>query len=228
MDTDKFIQKAKAVHGEKFDYSGTEYTRAHDHVTIICREHGPFRQKAYSHLNGRGCGLCSRTRRHTTETFIESAKAVHGDRYDYSAAKYVNNKTKIAIICGEHGVFYQVPNSHLIGRGCAKCAKTAYKKDRIGNVYLLMSECGRYMKIGITNNPKQRFSELRSKSPFGFVVLAVYPMRGEFAPIIERGIHELGESAKLSGFGGATEWFNYSLDLEYTLHKAAEQLGINV
>jgi len=228
MDTNEFIQKAKVVHGEKFDYSATEYTRAHNHVTIICREHGPFRQKAYSHLNGRGCGACSRTKRHTTETFIEAATKVHGGRYDYSAAKYVNNKTKIAIICGEHGVFYQVPNSHLIGRGCVKCAKTAYKKDRTGNVYLLMSECGRYMKIGITNNPKQRFSELRSKSPFGFVVLAVYPMRGEFAPIIERGIHELGESAKLSGFGGATEWFNYSLNLEYTLHKAAEQLGINV
>jgi hypothetical protein len=228
MDTNKFIQKARAVHGDRFDYSATKYTRAHSLVTIICKEHGPFTQKAYSHLNGRGCGECSGTKRHSTETFIKAARRVHGEKYDYSAAKYVNNKTKIAIICGEHGVFYQVPNSHLSGRGCVKCAKTSYQKDKTGNVYLLMSDCGGFMKIGITNNPKQRFSELRSKTPFGFVVLALYPMRGEFAPIIERGVHELGESAGLSGFCGATEWFNYNLNLEYTLHKAAEQLGISI
>ena len=42
----------------------------------------------------------------TTEEFIAKAKAVHGDRYDYSKVKYVDSKTKICIICKEHGEFW--------------------------------------------------------------------------------------------------------------------------
>lgn len=224
MDTTGFIAKANKIHDNKFDYSKTEYIRAHDKVKIICTEHGIFEQKAYSHLNGRGCSKCSKTKKHSMESFIKSAKELHGNKYDYSAIEYVNNKTKVAIICGSHGVFYQVPNSHLSGRGCIKCAKTAYQSSKLGHVYLLLSECGSYMKIGITNNPKQRFSELRSKTPFHFVVLAVYRMRGEFAPLIEKGTHQLGKSTNLTGFSGATEWFESNLDLEYTLHRAATEL----
>lgn len=226
MNTEEFIARATEKHNGKFDYSKTEYTRSHNKVTIICPTHGAFEQKAYSHLNGRGCSKCSKTKKHSRDSFIKSATALHGDKYDYGAVRYVNNKTKVAIICEEHGVFYQVPNSHLNGRGCVKCAKTAYQKDKLGHVYLLLSECGAFMKIGITNDPKQRFSELRSRTPFHFVVLALYPMRGEFAPLIEKGVHQLGDNAGLKGFSGATEWFNYDLDLEYTLHTAAEQLGI--
>lgn len=84
------------------------------------------------------------------------------------------------------------------------------------------------MKIGITNNPKQRFSELRSKTPFHFVVLALYKMRGEFAPLIEKGVHQLGENSGLKGFGGATEWFKSDFELEYTLHVAATELELSV
>lgn len=228
MDTKEFIQRAKAKHGGKFDYGKTVYVRAHDEVIVTCPKHGDFKQKAYSHLNGRGCAKCSRTKKHSQESFIEKARSVHGVTYDYSAVKYVNNKTKVAIVCEKHGVFYQVPNSHLSGRGCVKCAKTAYDANKLGNVYLLLSECGSYMKIGITNHPKQRFSELRSKTPFHFVVLALYEMRGEFAPIIEKGLHQLGEKSGLTGFCGATEWFKSDFDLEYTLHKAATELKIGV
>lgn len=58
----------------------------------------------------------------TTEEFIQRAKAVHGDKYDYSKVKYVNNKTKVCIICPEHGHYEQVPSSHLRGHGCPICA----------------------------------------------------------------------------------------------------------
>ena len=34
-----------------------------------------------------------------------------------------NNKTKVKIICSEHGVFEQKPNSHLNGNGCPHCAQ---------------------------------------------------------------------------------------------------------
>ena len=58
----------------------------------------------------------------TTEEFINKAQAVHGNRYDYSKVEYVNNKTKVCIICPVHGDFWQKPSHHLGGHGCSKCA----------------------------------------------------------------------------------------------------------
>ena len=41
----------------------------------------------------------------TKESFIEESKFVHGDKYDYSKVEYVNARTKVCIICPEHGEF---------------------------------------------------------------------------------------------------------------------------
>ena len=59
----------------------------------------------------------------TTEEFIQKAKAIHGDKYDYSKVDYVNNRTKVTIICPKHGEFLQLPAEHLRGRGCSKCSR---------------------------------------------------------------------------------------------------------
>lgn len=58
---------------------------------------------------------------YTTEMFIERAVVVHGNKYDYSLVEYVNSKTKVKIICPNHGVFEQVPVRHLQGSGCFHC-----------------------------------------------------------------------------------------------------------
>ena len=50
--------------------------------------------------------------------FIEKANLVHNNKYDYSLVNYINNKTKVKIICKIHGAFEQIPDSHLRGRGC--------------------------------------------------------------------------------------------------------------
>lgn len=59
--------------------------------------------------------------RKTTEQFVADARAIHGNRYDYSKVDYQRNQVKVCIICREHGEFWQTPNSHLCGRGCPKC-----------------------------------------------------------------------------------------------------------
>jgi len=58
----------------------------------------------------------------TTEEFINKANKIH-NKYDYSLVNYLNNNTKVKIICVKHGIFEQTPNSHLSGSGCAKCSK---------------------------------------------------------------------------------------------------------
>ena len=62
--------------------------------------------------------------------FIDDAIKVHGDKYDYSKVEYVNNKTKVCIICPEHGEFWMTPNSHLSGQGCPKCGIMARAKKK--------------------------------------------------------------------------------------------------
>ena len=60
--------------------------------------------------------------RKTTQQFIEEAKKVHEDKYDYSKVEYIDCKTKVLIICPKHGEFWQRPSEHLRGHGCSKCA----------------------------------------------------------------------------------------------------------
>ena len=120
---EQFIRKAREVHGWKYDYSKVNYVNNNTKVCIICPKHGEFWQTPNSHLNGNGCSKCSGKVRHTTETFVEKAKKIHGDKYDYSKVEYKNNKTKICIVCPEHGEFWMKPENHINPKqGCPKCA----------------------------------------------------------------------------------------------------------
>jgi len=123
-----FIEKARLVHGDKFDFSLTEYVKASLKVVIICPIHGKFTKTPNHFLRSvTGCPDCGRnlgriSLTDTNETFIKKARAVHGDKYDYSKVVYVNNETMIIIICKIHGEFLQTPKGHLKGRGCKTCA----------------------------------------------------------------------------------------------------------
>lgn len=57
----------------------------------------------------------------TNENLISKFKTIHGEKYDYSLVNYVDNKTKIKIICHEHGVFEMTADNHIMGRNCHNC-----------------------------------------------------------------------------------------------------------
>ena len=123
LTTDEFIEKAKEIHGDKYDYSEAVYINARTKVKIICPIHGEFFQEPHKHMRGSLCPKCNVDRQKlTAEDFIKKAREVHGDKFDYSKAKYINYDTKVEIICPEHGSFFQAPNSHLSGTGCPMCA----------------------------------------------------------------------------------------------------------
>ena len=126
LTNEEFIKKSRSKHGDKYDYSKVEYVGVKTKVRIICPEHGEFWQWPADHTNGRGCpncGIknCSEKKTSTKEKFIRKARSKHGDKYDYSNVDYVNSKTKVCIICPEHGEFCQEANNHLAGSGCPKC-----------------------------------------------------------------------------------------------------------
>ena len=131
LTTEKFVEKSRKVHGNKYDYSKVEYKNAHTKVCIICPIHGEFWQIPNDHLNGSGCQKCKinkiiSIKKMDEKKFVEKARKVHGDKYDYSKVEYKGSKTKVCIICHIHGEFWQKPNNHLRGEGCPKCGCKVY------------------------------------------------------------------------------------------------------
>lgn len=72
-------------------------------------------------------------KRLTKQDFIERARSVHGNKYDYSKVEYINNSTKVVIICPVHGEFLQTPNKHMQGRGCP-CKDCIDSKRKASNM----------------------------------------------------------------------------------------------
>ncbi len=75
--------------------------------------------------------------------FIKKCKLIHGNKYDYSLVNYINNKTKIEIICHTHGIFKQLPDDHLSGHGCKKCAyesKLEIKRQNFHKIFIEKSK----------------------------------------------------------------------------------------
>lgn len=118
-----FIENAKTIHGDLYDYSLVEYKTAFIPVIIVCKIHGSFPQKPNAHTSSKaGCPFCY-GKNLSKETFIRSAKLVHNDKYDYSEVVFVDTETHVKIICSKHTFFFTRPSIHLEGRGgCYQCA----------------------------------------------------------------------------------------------------------
>jgi hypothetical protein len=155
--TDEFIEKAKTIHGEKYDYSLVNYKNNKIKIKIICPIHGEFEQIPNSHLKGCGCPKCVGKYK-TTDEFIEKAKTIHGEKYDYSLVNYISVFKQIKIICSIHGEFEQTPNSHLKGCGCPKCKES--KGEKIIRDYLT--------KNNIKFIPQHKFDDCKDIKPLPF------------------------------------------------------------
>lgn len=121
-DNNRFIQESRKIHGDKYDYSMVEYKNSMEKVCIICPEHGEFWQEPHNHIKFQGCPKCV-GKNLTQSEIIDNFNKIHGKKYDYSKVKYINSKTKVCIICPEHGEFWQTPAKHLSGQGCGKCGR---------------------------------------------------------------------------------------------------------
>ena len=118
-----FLERVHKIHGDKYEYiiSNNEI-RNTKNIEIKCKVHGIFTQTPNNHLKGTGCPNCCKNAKITNEKFINRAKTIHGDKYDYSNVKYINITTPVNIICKVHGIFMQTPRDHFDNCGCYKCA----------------------------------------------------------------------------------------------------------
>lgn len=215
---ERFIDNAKSLHGEKYDYSMVEYVNTETKVTIICPDHGAFQQKPANHLNGQGCVRCVGLAKKTLEEFVLQSSQVHCDKYDYALAQYKSNRDKLLITCPIHGGFWQSPNSHLKGIGCPSCANHGFNPALPASLYFLQfsKPIGMFWKVGITN----RTIEDRFGSDIHCLVERHEwnVQKGEYARLVEKEVLREFKQYKSEIFspdmlenGGHTECFTSSI-----------------
>lgn len=212
---EEFVERATELHKGLYDYTKTVYSRNNEDVVITCPIHGDFLQKPQVHLFGCGCQLCANARTGAAQTkdvgtFIEEAREVHGDKYDYSLVEYKKAVQKVKIICPEHGVFEQTPIGHITGRGCHKCAKTGFNEHKDGLLYVLNN--GQYIKVGITNKTTEhRVKQLNNTAPYKFWEEFCIRLDGASCKKIEKQMHiwleDCGHKRPNDRFVGWTECF---------------------
>lgn len=154
----QFIEKATTVHGNIYNYSLVKYKGVKEKIVILCDEHGEFVQRAGSHLAGNGCPECGNCINKTTEQFVQNAKKVHGELYNYESTSYFNAYTNVIVICNKHGEFSTRPSHHLRGIGCPSCNHS--KGEKAVSMFL--------KNHNISFTSQKRFDDCRDKLPLPF------------------------------------------------------------
>lgn len=140
---DEIIERLRLFFGERYSYEKVVYRAMKVPITLVCHEkdgngveHGESSMRPDNIFSGKqGCPKCyddrrSRLQRKPVETFIEEAKKVHGDLYEYHKVEYINTNSKVCIVCKIHGDFWQTPSNHLKGKGCPYCSGNVKKWNK--------------------------------------------------------------------------------------------------
>lgn len=163
LSTERFIEKARRVHGDKYDYSLIEYKTCKDKIEIVCNTCGNhFNQTPDSHINlKRGCPVCGAERsaksrkgkkfphecgnRCTTEEWIKKVLKRYpenAEKYDYSHVVYKTSEDKVEIHCKMCGrIMHQKPSKHLSGQGCKTCAARSVSAKKVPSFQEIVERC---------------------------------------------------------------------------------------
>lgn len=222
LTTEEFIEKSKAVHGDKYDYSKVKYVNSTTRVLLICPIHGEFMAFPERHYGrGDGCPICRwqkakksirKTQGLNTEKFIEKAKSVHGNKYDYSKVVYENTDTPVCIICPEHGEFWQTPHHHLQGSGCPTCGRNDLSEMKLTKIISENMEnvISQYKPDFLNNGGKKQSIDI-------------------FLPDLNVGIEYQGRQhfVPVSRFGGKDEYIK-TVERDNRKFKKCEENGIKI
>lgn len=178
MDTSKFIEKAKLIHGDRYDYSLVDYKGYKYKIKIICPIHGEFEQLVGNHLKGANCLACANIiiknkNLKDKEYFVTKSNLIHNSKYDYSKTSYSNIKTNVIIICPIHGEFKQKPKDHLSGCGCSECGYITRIEKKTTNVNKFINQAN------LIHNNKYDYKNLIYKSAHDKIKI-ICPIHGEF------------------------------------------------
>lgn len=197
---EQFLDKAYEKYGNKFEYDLSTYNGlTKNKIGIICPIHGRFEQVPHTFLLVNcqtGCKKCGEEKKNLSKTksydeLIQDFRKVYGEKYEYpeeNRKSFVNRKSKIKIICKEHGEFYKSGQKHLSGQCCFECkiqdlirtnvlvggysdelfANKPELKNKKAYLYYISINKGRLYKIGISTKLENRMRGIKSKAK-GFI-----------------------------------------------------------
>lgn len=146
-DTESFIRLSSEKHGNKYDYSKSEYRSQKIKTIITCLRHGDFEQKPGNHYHlGRGCPRCSESKGE-----LEIRKWLESNKINFKKEKtfeYCLNVNRLRFdfyltdfnICIEYdGLQHFKPIEQFGGDGGFELTK---KRDEIKNEYCNKNNIG--------------------------------------------------------------------------------------
>lgn len=209
------INKLSAI--EFISWSGS-YKNKESKALVRCTLDGfEWLASVGSLLNtGSGCPHCSGNRRCTPEERedqINKLGTIEFIRWEDEGYKNIHSKAFVRCTSLRHEWSATVGSLLNTGSGCPRCARYGYDTGSIGYLYALRSECGKYVKVGISNNPERRHVELRRSTPFAFSCIEKFEGYGDKIAELEKHFHASYESAGFVGFDGCTEWLVCSNEL---------------
>ena len=123
---------------------------------------------------------------------------------------YKNSRSKAVVKCAADGFEWTASITALVNHktGCPQCADKGYNPAKAGTLYILRSECGAMVKIGISNDYKRRHTELRNVTPFNWSCIEMlHNEDGSLIAELEKELHSWTEQAAFKAtFQGYTEW----------------------
>ena len=189
-----------------------------DSIAIVSCRNGHIRRSSVNNIvnHRRSCKRCY------VDSLRSSGLTASGridERYDLRFIRWVDgyeNHHSMAVVEFECGHVHQLSAHAIIHKevGCPSCKKYGYSLAKAGFVYAMVSRCGRFVKVGISNTPKQRMAALSMATPFAFDRAAIrLSIDAAEALEFEKYIHGKYQSAGMSGFDGATEWMMFDANI---------------
>lgn len=168
-----------------------------------------------------GCPQCSGNRRWTADERAAQISLVENTVFIRWDGEYRNGKSNAVVLCTKCGIERISSAKDIIHakRNCPRCSNSGYDKTKRGFLYVLRSECGAHIKVGITNKPERRIMQLRNSTPFRFNLIERIEGEGYSIAGLERKFLREHQSAMLSGFDGATEWLVTTTELLNEIRK---------
>ena len=219
-----FLEKARRIHGNKYNYEKFVYKGATKQGIIICPDHGEFLQSPNTHYRGSGCQKCGRIRTYKSRKkglsyYVSKAKKIHKNFYDYSKFVYDNPTNKSLIICPHHGEFRQEMIVHVRNHGCPKC-----KGEKIRSS-LSMGRDVFIRRANKIHNHKYDYSKViyKNVSTKGCIIC---PDHGEFRQLIKDHLRGFGCPKCNSVYSKqCIKWLNNIMDSEHINIRHAENGG---
>ncbi len=171
-----------------------------------------------------GCPQCGGVKRWAEEERIEQINKLENIYFISWVDGYKNCYSKANVRCMKDGFEWSASVSNLVssGSGCPKCANGGYDPSKTGTLYAIRSECGQYVKVGISNKPSQRHRKLERSTPFRFSCIEQISGDGAKIAELEKYFHSKYERAGFARFDGCTEWLICTPELLEELRKLGD------